>query len=131
MARSGVREKPPAAGGHHKRPKLARLDELGHVPFSRTGADLPSEVVGRACERASLIVTTNLPFGSWTAAMGGERSTGALLDRLTHRLHILSGRVRSASQQQKLSPPRGKIQGQEDGNSSTASLQGGITPIGR
>ena len=45
--------------------------------------------MGRAYERTSLIVTTNLPFESWTEVMGSERLTGALLDRLTHRVHIL------------------------------------------
>jgi DNA replication protein DnaC len=42
-----------------------------------------------AYERLSLIVTTNLPFESWTDVFGSERLTGALLDRLTHRVHIL------------------------------------------
>ena len=47
------------------------------------------EVVSRAYERVSLIVTTNLPFEQWTGVMGSERLTGALLDRLTHHIHIL------------------------------------------
>jgi len=51
--------------------------------------DLLFEVVSRAYERTSLIVTTNLPFENWTEAMGSERLTGALLDRLTHRVHII------------------------------------------
>jgi len=59
------------------------------VPFSQTGAELLFEVVSRAYERLSLSVTTNLPFESWTEVFGSERLTGALLDRLTHRVHIL------------------------------------------
>ena len=59
------------------------------MPFAKTGAELLFEVVSRAYERTSLIVTTNLPFESWTEVMGSERLTGALLDRLTHRVHIL------------------------------------------
>ncbi|MCH7685452.1 MAG: ATP-binding protein [Planctomycetes bacterium] len=55
----------------------------------KTGAELLFEVVSRAYERTSLIVTTNLPFEAWTEVMGTERLTGALLDRLTHRIHIL------------------------------------------
>jgi len=47
------------------------------------------EVVSRAYERQSLIVTSNLPFESWTEVCGSERLTGALLDRLTHKVHIL------------------------------------------
>jgi DNA replication protein DnaC len=65
------------------------LDELGYVPFSKTGAELLFEVISRAYERLSLIVTSNLPFESWTEIFGSERLTGALLDRLTHRVHIL------------------------------------------
>jgi len=65
------------------------IDELGYVPFSKTGAELLFDVVSRAYERTSLIVTTNLPFEQWTEVLGSERLTGALLDRLTHRVHIL------------------------------------------
>ena len=65
------------------------LDELGYVPFTKTGAELLFEVISRAYERLSVIVTTNLPFESWTEIFGSERMTGALLDRLTHRVHIL------------------------------------------
>jgi DNA replication protein DnaC len=65
------------------------LDELGYVPFSKAGAELLFDVVSRAYERQSLIVTTNLPFENWVEVLGNERLTGALLDRLTHRIHIL------------------------------------------
>lgn len=65
------------------------LDELGYVPFTKAGAELLFDVISRAYERNSLIVTTNLPFESWAEVMGSERLTGALLDRLTHRVHIL------------------------------------------
>jgi len=47
------------------------------------------EVVSRAYERTGLMVTTNLPFEEWPEVLGSERLTGALLDRLTHRVHIL------------------------------------------
>ena len=72
-----------------ERQDILILDELGYVPFSKTGAELLFEVISRAYERLSLIVTTNLPFESWTEVFGSERLTGALLDRLTHRVHIL------------------------------------------
>jgi DNA replication protein DnaC len=68
---------------------LLVLDELGYVPFTKTGAELLFEVTSRAYERLSVIVTTNLPFESWVEIFGSERLTGALLDRLTHRVHIL------------------------------------------
>jgi DNA replication protein DnaC len=68
---------------------LLVLDELGYVPFSKAGAELLFEVISRAYERRSLIVTSNLPFENWPEVLGSERMTGALLDRLTHRVHIL------------------------------------------
>lgn len=76
----------------HKR--LARhhlliLDEFGYVPFTKTGAELLFEVLSRAYERQSVIITTNLPFENWTEVLGNERLTGALLDRITHRVHII------------------------------------------
>jgi len=72
-----------------RRHELLVLDELGYVPFSKAGAELLFEVVSRAYERQSLIVTTNLPFENWPEVCGSERLTGAMLDRLTHRVHIL------------------------------------------
>lgn len=86
------------------------LDELGYVPFSKTGAELLFDVVSHAYERSSIIVTTNLPFEKWTEIMGSERLTGALLDRLTHRVHILeangqSYRFKDAQKRMKKRPP--------------------------
>lgn len=72
-----------------ERLELIVLDELGYIPFSKAGAELLFEVVSRAYERTSLMMTTNLPFESWTEILGSQRLTGALLDRLTHRIHIL------------------------------------------
>ena len=64
--------------------KLLIIDELGDVPRSPTG-----EVFSQRCERGSILVTTNLPFDEWTEVFGSERLTGALLDHLTHHVHIL------------------------------------------
>jgi len=69
--------------------QLLVLDELGYVPFSKAGAELLFDVVSRAYEHHSLMITTNLPFEQWTEVLGSERLTGALLDRLTHRVHII------------------------------------------
>ena len=68
---------------------LLVLDELGYVPASKLGAELLFEVISAAYERTSVIVTTNLPFERWVEVLGSERLTGAALDRLTHRCHIL------------------------------------------
>ncbi|MFO1086542.1 MAG: IS21-like element helper ATPase IstB [Reyranellaceae bacterium] len=69
--------------------KLLVIDELGYVPLSQTGAELLFEVFSQRYERGSTIVTSNLPFDEWTSVFASERLTGALLDRLTHHVHIL------------------------------------------
>ena len=69
--------------------KLLIIDELGYVPLSPTGAELLFEVFSQRYERGATIVTSNLPFDEWTGVFGSERLTGALLDRLTHHVHIL------------------------------------------
>jgi DNA replication protein DnaC len=68
---------------------LLILDEFGYVPTSKAGAELLFDVIATAYERSSVILTTNLPFENWTEILGNERLTGAALDRLTHRCHIL------------------------------------------
>ncbi len=68
---------------------LLIIDELGFVPLSKTGAELLFELISQRYERGATIITSNLPFDEWTATFGEERLTGALLDRLTHHVHIL------------------------------------------
>lgn len=70
--------------------KLLIVDELGYVPLSPTGAELLFEVFSQHYEHGSTLVTSNLPFEEWTSVLGSERLTGALLDRLTHHVHILT-----------------------------------------
>ncbi len=77
------------------------LDELGYIPASKAGSELLFDVISAAYECCSVIVTTNLPFTQWPEVLGNARLTGAVLDRLTHRCHILeatgeSYRLRSA-----------------------------------
>jgi DNA replication protein DnaC len=68
---------------------LIVLDELGFVPFSKEGAEALFTFCASRYERGSLVITTNLEFGRWKEIFGDEALTGALLDRLTHRCHIL------------------------------------------
>lgn len=65
------------------------IDELGFVPFSKSGAELLFDIFSGRYEQGSTIVTSNLPFEQWTEVFACERLTGALLDRLTHHVHIL------------------------------------------
>jgi DNA replication protein DnaC len=86
--------------------QLLIIDELGYVPLSPTGAELLFEVFSQRYERGSVIVTSNLPFDEWTSVFGSERLTGALLDRLTHHVHILemngeSYRLRQSKQRRR------------------------------
>ena len=89
--------------------KLLIVDELGYVPLSPSGAELLFEVFSRRYERGSILVTSNLPFDEWTSVFGAERLTGALLDRLTHHVHILEMNGESyrlqASRRRRSGPP--------------------------
>src|SRR5882762_7317121 len=69
--------------------KLLIVDELGYVPFTAVGSELLFEVFSQRYERGATLVTSNLPFDEWTSIFGSERLTGAMLDRLTHHVHIL------------------------------------------
>lgn len=69
--------------------QLIVLDELGFIPFSAMGAHLMFQFCSALYERVALIVTTNLRFADWIKVFGDERLTAALLDRLTHKAHIL------------------------------------------
>jgi DNA replication protein DnaC len=98
--------------------KLLIVDELGFVPLSTTGAELLFEVFARRYERGSVIITGNLPFDEWTSVFGTERLTGALLDRLTHHVHILelngdSYRLK-ASRRQRYGKPEAAVDAASD-----------------
>ena len=97
--------------------ELLIVDELGFVPLSKTGAELLFEVFSQRYERGSTMVTSNLPFQEWTEILGSERLTGALLDRLTHHVHILemNGDSYRLKQSRKLNPtPRPTRRGVEE-----------------
>ncbi len=59
------------------------------MPLSKTGAEPLFEVFSQRYERGAILVASDLPFDEWTEVFGSERLTGALLDRLTHHVHIL------------------------------------------
>jgi DNA replication protein DnaC len=90
--------------------KILIVDELGYVPLSPTGAELLFETSSQRYERGSIIVTSNLPFDEWTSVFASERLTGALLDRLTHHVHILEMNGDSYRLQQSRHRPRAEAQ---------------------
>jgi len=74
----------------YARYELLILDELGYVPFSKEGAELLFQILAERHERGSVIITTNLGFADWTRIFGDANMTAALLDRMTHKAHIIN-----------------------------------------
>jgi len=66
------------------------LDELGYVPFSKEGSELLFQVLAERHGKRPVIITTNMGFGDWTQVFGDPNLTAALLDRVTHKAHIVS-----------------------------------------
>ena len=75
--------------GRYARTELVVLDELGYLALPEGAAELVFQVISERNERASLICTTNLPFGEWTKVFPDARLAKAVVDRLTHRAHII------------------------------------------
>jgi DNA replication protein DnaC len=95
-----------------ERRDLIVIDELGYVPLGQNGAENLFGFFSKCYERISVIVTTNLPFSQWPQVFGDERLTGALLDRLTHRVHV----VEMKGQSYRLTGGRGRKGGEADNN---------------
>jgi DNA replication protein DnaC len=74
----------------YSRYDLLILDELGYIPFSKEGSELLFQVLAERHEKGSVMITTNLGFADWTRVFGDPVMTAALLDRLTHKAHIIN-----------------------------------------
>jgi len=95
----------------YARTELVVLDELGYLALPEGAAELVFQVISERNERASLIVTTNLPFGEWTKVFPDPRLAKAVVDRITHRAHIIetgseSWRFRHGIQRKEKGAPR-------------------------
>ena len=73
----------------YARTEVVVLDELGYLALPDGAAELVFQVISERNERGSLIVTTNLPFGEWTKVFPDARLAKAVVDRITHRAHII------------------------------------------
>lgn len=69
---------------------LLIIDELGYVPFSKEGGQLIFQILAQRHERKPVIITTNMGFGDWTQIFGDANMTAALLDRVTHKAHVIN-----------------------------------------
>lgn len=69
---------------------LLIIDELGYVPFSKQGAQLIFQILAERHERKPVMITTNMGFGDWTQIFGDPSMTAALLDRITHKAHVIN-----------------------------------------
>jgi hypothetical protein len=108
------------------------VDELGFVPFDRTGGELLFNLLAERYERRSVVVTTNLPFAEWvTIFAGDEKLTTALLDRLAHHATVITTKGKSyrMRQRQRSTPSQGQRAAEFD-PSATLSRTEGDTPSG-
>jgi DNA replication protein DnaC len=69
---------------------LLVIDEVGYIPFEAEAANLFFQLVSSRYERASVIVTSNKPFGRWGETFGDAAVAGAMIDRLVHHAEVVN-----------------------------------------
>jgi DNA replication protein DnaC len=94
--------------GRYSRIEVLLCDELGYLALPDGAAELVFQVISERNERGSLIVTTNLPFGEWTKVFADPRLAKAVVDRITHKAHIIDTGTQSWRFRHGLDRQRGK-----------------------
>jgi DNA replication protein DnaC len=94
--------------GRYSRVEILVVDELGYVPLSKTDAELLFQVFSERQERRPIILTSNLPFSEWTTVFKDARLCKALIDRLTHRAHIIDTGTNSVRLEEARKRPKDK-----------------------
>lgn len=69
---------------------LIIVDEVGYLPFEQDAANLFFQLVSSRYERASLILTSNLPFSDWGTVFGDQAVAAAMIDRIVHHTDVLT-----------------------------------------
>ena len=95
MGRPARRRAPPPARLQDELRRLGRypllvIDEVGYIPFEPEAANLFFQLVSARYERASLIVTSNKPFGRWGEVFGDDVVAAAMIDRLVHHADVIA-----------------------------------------
>ena len=90
---------------------LIAIDEVGYVPMADLGAEFLFQVIAERAEKATVIITTNLPFSEWTQVVPNARLCKALLDRITDRAHIIETGADSFRFRRSVEKGRTKITG--------------------
>src|SRR3954469_1656024 len=124
----------------YARTELVVVDELGYLALPDGAAELVFQVLSERHERGSLIITTNLPFGEWTKVFPDPRLAKAVVDRLTHRAHIIdtgteSWRFRHGLRKKGKRPPAGcparellPLRHRPTGDASATAARGATRP---
>jgi DNA replication protein DnaC len=69
---------------------LLVIDEVGYIPFEPEAANLFFQLISARYERASVIVTSNKPFGRWGETFGDDTVAAAMIDRLVHHADVVA-----------------------------------------
>ena len=106
---------------------LLIIDEVGYIPFEPQAANLFFQLISARYERASLIVTSNKPFGRWGEVFGDDVVAAAMIDRLVHHAEVLPERRQLPTQRPRPRPrPRGHNHQTTLGAGSTFTRRKGV-----